>query len=140
KNGILRATKRRGTTVTLRGTLADASLVPNAGAVADVHLQIGPPGGPPLLCADLPAASLALKKTTLRFRDKTRGVASADGLDQLTLARKKNGSANLVIGGKGVALAVPGAGTLRIAIETQAGRCAAGEARFTSSKKGLRVR
>src|SRR5262249_50766266 len=34
KNGILRATKRRGTTVTLRGTLADASLVPNAGAVA----------------------------------------------------------------------------------------------------------
>ncbi len=136
----IRGTKRSGTRVALKATLADASLLPSAGTLTDAHVQIGPPGGRPLLCAELPAASLALKKARLRFRDKTNAVASARGLDQLTLARKKKGGASLVLGGNGVAFAVPPPGTLRIAIETQAGRCAAAEATFAPSRKGLHVR
>jgi hypothetical protein len=106
--------------------------------VADVHVQIGAPGRPPLLCADLPAASLALKKAKLRFRDKAHAVAGARGLDQLLLVRKKNGSASLVLGGS-PAFAVPPPETLRIGLETQAGRCAAGDASFAGNRKGLHL-
>jgi Tol biopolymer transport system component len=138
KKGLLRGTKRSATRLALTATLADASLVPSAGAVADVHVQIGAPGRPPLLCADLPAASLALKKAKLRFRDKAHAVAGARGLDQLLLVRKKNGSASLVLGGS-PAFAVPPPETLRIGLETQAGRCAAGDASFAGNRKGLHL-
>lgn len=141
---IAPAKKGAGSKIGLAATVAEGELVRGDAALPDLLVQIGPPGGIPLLCAALPGTSLKLRKGRLRFRDQGHNVPTARGLDRLDLARRRNGSARLVLGARAAAFAPPAAGALRLTVAPRASgvtsACVTADATFRAGRKKLRIR
>jgi hypothetical protein len=113
KKGRLRPADA-GTKLALKGSLGSLDLGTFPPATHDVFVQVRAEGGDDMLCAQIPAASLAAKKKRLRFKDKTGAVASAQGLSQLKLRVRKDGSVALATRGKQVLFATPSAGRVHV--------------------------
>ena len=66
----------------------------------DVLVQIRSSGGAIGYCSLAPAAKVKATKTGLRFRDPKRQVASAQGLQRLSVKRKRTGAVAFAAAGR----------------------------------------
>lgn len=145
KKGRLRARPGGLATAKLRATLSHTGLADGATFVQDLTIQIRRQGQGQVLCARIPATSLGRTKTKSRFRDRGLTIASARGIEDLTLAESRDGSGRLSIGGRRVLLAIPLAGPLAVTLGLRdpataevSNRCSTGVATFRATKTGLR--
>jgi hypothetical protein len=135
----LRIVPRKG-----RHALALAGQLP-AGAgnppAEDLVLQLRQSNTGEVLCARLPAAKFVRRRRSFVFADKKSTVGTARGLTRAVLSPKRNGSARLLMKGRRMTLAGPAAGPVRLTVGfhaagSAAGRCVAGDATLTASRKG----
>src|SRR5947207_3041304 len=91
KRGRIRA---RGVTsrLRLRSILARAGMSTVNPQKQDVFLQIRPEGGTDVLCARVPAAKFMHKHHVFKFWDRKHLVASAQGIDDMRIKVRRNGS------------------------------------------------
>jgi hypothetical protein len=108
----------------------------------DLFVQIRRDGGDELLCAKIPAGRFAAKGKKLKFVDKRHAVLEAAGVEQITFATNRVGSALVQVSSKRAALATPAPGPLRISLgfrepsSAEAGnRCAVAVQPFRAGKK-----
>jgi hypothetical protein len=114
----LRVRPRRGATarLRLRTTLAEAGLGDVDPLSEDVFLQIRLPGAVDLLCAEVPANEFMRMHGAFKFWDRGHRVASAKGIDDMSVLVRRDGSTRLRTVGRRVQMDVPGAGRLQITV------------------------
>jgi hypothetical protein len=112
----------------------------------DVFVQIRPADGTDILCAQIPASTFRKKRGVFKFRDRSHLVASARGLERVTIRVKRNGSARLRAAGRSVQMAAPPPGRLQVtlgfrnAAEGDAqNRCSKTTATFRGVRRGLKA-
>jgi hypothetical protein len=98
------------TRLKLKGSVVSVTLGTFPPATKDVYLQLRPEAGGEALCAHIPAAKLIGKKKTLKFKDKTGTVTSAQGLKARI---RKDGSIRVATKGEQVDFPTPAAGRIR---------------------------
>lgn len=108
----------RGSTakLTLISTLARAGLTRIDPTRQDVTLQIRPPQGTDLLCAQLPRAAFVRKKTTFRFRDTAGTTPSALGLSEVMIKIRSDGSVRFRARGKRAVIGNARSGPLQVTV------------------------
>jgi len=82
----------------------------------DVLVQIRPEGGKDIFCARIPASAFMRMHGNPKFWDRKHTVPSAQGIDDLTVVKKKDGSVRLRTLGKHANLAAPSSGRLQVTV------------------------
>jgi hypothetical protein len=116
---VTRGLLRPGGTTTrlrLKSLLATSGLENVDPLREDVFLQIRAEKGPELLCAKVPADKIMRMHGAFKFWDRKHLVASAKGLDDLSLKVRRNRSVRLSTVGKRVQMQPPSAGALKVTV------------------------
>jgi hypothetical protein len=145
EKGSLAIEPRGHATVKLKATLSESALTPGPALAQDLTVQLRRAEAA-LLCARFPASRLRRQRAKIIFRGRRHRLASAHGIDGLTLAETNDGHATLAIFGKGVSLTVPTAGSIALTLGLHdpttaepATTCVSGAAPFRATRKGLRL-
>jgi hypothetical protein len=107
------------TRLRLKTTLAEAGLADVDPLTEDVFLQIRRTGMPDALCAKVPAAHFMHMHRAFKFWDKRHRVASAKGIEDMTIVVRRDGSVRLRTQGRRVRMDTPGPGQLEITVGFQ---------------------
>jgi len=107
------------TRLRLKSTLAQAGLADVDPLTEDVYLQIRRTGMLDALCAKVPALKFMHMHRAFKFWDKHHRVASAKGIEDMTIVVRKDGSVRLRTQGRRVRMDTPGAGQLEITVGFQ---------------------
>ncbi len=108
-------TKKGTTHLRLRSIIADSGLSvapPNA----DMFLQIRQSGGDEILCARVPQDKIMKMFGAYGIWDKQGLITSAQGVQDMAVKTKKNGTVKFLAFGKNVRMPVPPAGDLLITV------------------------
>ena len=138
------ALRPRGATtrLLLHSRLAQTGLADVNPLREDVFVQIRAADGPELLCARVPAGKFMQMRHKFMFWDHAHSVASAKGLDDLSVKVRKDGSVRLRTHGRRVQMDRPTAGRLRLTVGflDPAGdaqnRCSSSVEAFRSGSRG----
>jgi hypothetical protein len=103
----------------LRSTLAEAGLADVDPLSEDVFLQIRRPGAVDLLCAKVPAVEFMRMHGAFKFWDRSHHVASAKGLDDMSVIVRRDGSVRLRTVGRRVQMQAPSPGQLQVSVGFQ---------------------
>jgi hypothetical protein len=108
----------RGTTSRLRlkTTLAETGLASVNPLQEDVFLQIRPAGGTEVLCAKIPHDKFMRMHGAFKFWDHKHLVASAKGIDDLTVKVRRDGSVRLRTVGNHVQFRTPLQNSLQVTV------------------------
>lgn len=142
KKGKFKTLKGGGVLLNLGAALSQTGIVGDT-PTQSVTLQIRRAGQGEVLCATIPASKLARKRTTTSFRDRTRSLASAKGIERLRIAERKKGGGTLKVKGTlGIALPGPGPFTVTMGLRDPAtaeagNRCATGTKNFVARGTGI---
>jgi hypothetical protein len=130
--------------VTLRAVLGGTGFPSVNPLLQDVYVQVRPDGAADVLCAQLPASEFGRKGRRFVFADPKHKVASAHGINRLTITIRPDGTFLVRLTGKQMALGVPDAGTLWLTlgfhdpVETeQPSRCETTSQPFTKNARGV---
>ena len=107
------------TRLRLKTTLAEAGLADVDPLTEDVYLQIRRTGMLDALCAKVPALKFMHMHRAFKFWDMHHHVASAKGIDDMTIVVRKDGSVRLRTQGRRVRMDAPGPGELQITVGFQ---------------------
>jgi hypothetical protein len=125
----------------IRSTLAKAGLSTINPTKQDVFLQIRPAGNHDILCARVPASKFMAKRRSFKYWSKMSSAASAQGLGDMRIRVKKDGSVRLITVSKHVKLSNAKAGAWQITMGFRGGdapsRCSSTMASFGVKKKAL---
>jgi len=110
--------KPRGATSKLRihSQLAQSGLADVDPTKQDVFVQIRRPGSTDLLCAKVPATSFMHMHRTFKYWGRKHPVASAKGLDDLSVIVKRNRSVRFKTVGRKVQMSGAGEGNLQLTV------------------------
>jgi hypothetical protein len=142
KKGKFKTLKGGGVLLNLGAALSQTGIVGDT-PTQSVTLQIRRAGQGEVLCATIPASKLDRKRTTTSFRDRTRSLASAKGIERLRIAERKKGGGTLKVKGTlGIALPGPGPFTVTMGLRDPAtaeagNRCATGTKNFVARGTGI---
>jgi hypothetical protein len=107
----------------------------------DVFLQIRPAGSHDILCARVPAAKFMARRKTFKYWSKMSSAASAQGIGDMKIRVKKDGSVRLITVSKHVKLSNAKAGAWQITVGFHGGsasnRCSSTMASFGAKKNAL---
>ena len=107
------------TRLRLKTTLAEAGLADVDPLTEDVYLQIRRTGMLDALCAKVPALKFMHMHRAFKFWDMHHRVASAKGIEDMTIVVRKDGSVRLRTQGRRVRMDAPGPGELQITVGFQ---------------------
>jgi hypothetical protein len=114
KRGRIRP-KGDGSRLRIRSGLASGGLTFDP-QTQQVFLQIRPEGGSDVLCARVPAAKFMRMHGALKFWDQKHTVASAQGIDDMAIKVRRNGSVRFRTFGRRVRFTTPPAGNLQVTV------------------------
>jgi hypothetical protein len=125
----------------IKSTLATKGLSTINPTKQDVFLQIRPAGSRDILCARVPASKFMANKRTFKYWSKMSSAPSAQGLGDMKIKVKKNGSVKLKSVSKKVKLGAASAGAYQITVGFHGGNaansCSSTMASFGVQKKSL---
>jgi hypothetical protein len=107
---------RATTGLRLKTTLAETGLADMNPLKRDVFLQIRPAGGTEALCAKIPADKFMRMHGAFKFWDHKHTVASAKGIDDLTVKVRRDGSVRLRTVGRHVQFRTPQQSSLQVTV------------------------
>jgi hypothetical protein len=113
--GLLRP-HSSGTRMRLKSLLAQAGLQSVDPLREDVFLQIRAVGGEESLCAKVPADKIMRMHGAFKFWDRRHRVASAKGIDDLSVEVRGDGSVRLSTVGRRVQMTSPAEGSLKVTL------------------------
>lgn len=129
-------------TLKLTAKLATSPVADGSAATQDLTIQLR--GADGAFCARVPAGSLSRRRKGLVFRDAGGTLASARGVERITLLEKRR-STKLVVFGSDAQLPSPAPGPLTATLGLRdpataeaANQCAAATATFRAGKRGVR--
>ena len=140
--GLLRP---RGVTtrLKLKSLLAKAGLADVNPLKQDVFVQIRPAGGTDVLCAKAPADKFMKMHGAFKFWDRQHRVASAEGISDIRVQVRRDGSVRFSAVGKRVKFRTPQGGTLQVTVgfrdpvTAEAGnRCSTQTQAFRTGRQG----
>ena len=140
--GLLRP---RGVTTRLKlnSLLAKAGLADVNPLKQDVFVQIRPAGGTDVLCAKAPADKFMKMHGAFKFWDRQHRVASAEGISDIRVQVRRDGSVRFSAVGKRVKFRTPQGGTLQVTVgfrdpaTAEAGnRCSTQTQAFRTGRQG----
>ena len=140
--GLLRP---RGATtrLKLKSLLAKVGLADVNPLKQDVFVQIRPAGGTDVLCAKAPADKFMKMHGAFKFWDRQHRVASAEGISDIRVQVRRDGSVRFSAVGKRVKFSTPPAGTLQVTVgfrdpaTAEAGnRCSTQTQAFRTGRQG----
>jgi hypothetical protein len=144
--GISRARLRpRGAVsmLRLRTTLAESGLSTVNPRKQDVFVQIRPPGGADVFCAQLPADKFMKIRRGFSFWDKKHVVTSAKGINDAKVMIRRNGTVRFRALGRRAQLRTPASGPLQLTVgfhDAQAGdtanSCSTETPAFRTGRRG----
>jgi hypothetical protein len=125
----------------IRSTLAKSGLATINPTKQDVFLQIRPAGNHDILCARVPASKFMSRRRTFKYWSKMSSAASAQGIGDMRIRVKKDGSVRLITVSKHVKLNNAKAGAWQITMgfhgDNAPNRCSSTMASFGAKKKAL---
>ena len=137
KTGRLRP---RGSETKLRlgAILARSGLKVNP-LTEDVIVQIRPEGGTDVFCARIPAAKFMKKHGAFMFWDHTNGVPSAQGLLDMRIKVRRNGTIRFKTHGKRAEMLCPNPGRLQVTVGFHSATAGDGANRCSTTSKSFRA-
>jgi len=129
----------------LRSMLAQTGLAGINPTKQDVFLQIRPAGGADLLCARVPAEKFMIQHRSFKYWGRKHGAPSAQGIGDMRIRVRRNGSVRLRTISPRVQLSNAKAGALQITVgfhdaANDAGsRCSVTTASFRAAKRNSLV-
>ena len=133
--------KPRGTTtrLRLRTTLAQTGLANVNPLQQDVFLQIRPAGGTEALCAWIPHEKFMRMHGVFKFWDHKHLVASAKGIDDLTVKVRRDGSVRLGTVGQHVQFVTPQQNSLQVTVGFYSAAAGNGANRCSTQTRAFRT-
>jgi hypothetical protein len=125
----------------IRSGLATSGLAADP-LTQDVFLQIRPEGGTDILCARVPAEKFMRMHGAFKFWDMQHTVESAQGIDDMAIKVRRNGTVRFRTLGRRVRFPAPSAGDLQVtvafynaAVGNTANRCSTATEPFRTGRR-----